>query len=56
MKYLCTMAQPECINIRICICQTTNVLISDNLLVRKNYFDSNILWNENVRILQRFYS
>ena len=40
------------INIRIC--PTTNVLISDNLLVRKNYFDSNIVWNENVRILRRF--
>ena len=35
-------AQPECIN--ICICPTTNVLVSDILLVKKNY----ILWNENV--------
>ena len=24
-----------------------HVLISDNLLVRKNHFDSNIIWNEN---------
>ena len=33
-------AKPECINIRIC--PTTNVLVSDNLPVRKSYFDSNI--------------
>ena len=46
------MAQPECINIRICL--TTNVFISNNLLVRKNYFDSNIVWNENVRIMPCF--
>ena len=31
-----------------------NVLISDHLLVRKKYFDSNIVRNENVRILRRF--
>ena len=31
-----------------------HVLISDNLLVRKNYFDFNIIWYENLRILQRF--
>ena len=30
------------------------MLISDNLRERKNYFDSNIVWNENVRILRRF--
>ena len=30
-----------------------NTLISNNLLVRKNYFGSNIVWNENVRILRR---
>ena len=30
------------------------VLISDNSPVRKNYFDSNIVWNINVRIMQRF--
>ena len=39
-------------NIRIC--PTTNVLISDNLLVRKSYFDSNIIKNENESILRRF--
>ena len=33
------------------ICPTTNVLISDNLPVRKSYFDSNIL----ARILRRFF-
>ena len=47
------MAKPECIN--ICICPTTNVLIRDNLLVRKSYFDSKIIQNENARILQRFF-
>ena len=36
-------------NIRIC--PTTNVLISDNLPVRKSYFDSNII----ARILRRFF-
>ena len=41
-------AKPECINIHIC--PTTNVLISDNLPVRKSYFDSNII----ARILRRF--
>ena len=30
------------------------VLISDNSLLRKNYFDSNIVWNKNVRILRHF--
>ena len=45
-------ARPECINIRIC--PATHVLISDNLQVRKKYFDSNIVWNGNVRILRRF--
>ena len=30
------------------------MLISDNLLVRKNYFNSNIVWNKNVRILGCF--
>ena len=30
------------------------MLISDHLLVRKKYFDSNIVRNENVRILRRF--
>ena len=39
----------------ICICPTTNVLISDNLLVRKSYFDSNIIKNENARILRCFF-
>ena len=48
-KYLCTTAKPECIYIRIC--QTTSVLISDNLPVRKSYFDSNII----ARILRRFF-
>ena len=43
-------AKPECINIRIC--PTTNVLISDNLPVRKSYFESNII----ARILRRFFS
>ena len=33
------------------ICSTTNVLISDNLPVRKSYFDSNII----ARILRRFF-
>ena len=42
---------PEGINIRIC--PTTHVLISDNSLVRKKYFDSNIKQNENARILRR---
>ena len=42
-------AKPECINIRIC--QTTNVLISNNSWVRKNYFDSNII----ARILRCFF-
>ena len=37
--------KPERINIR-------NVLISDNLPVRKNYFDSNIIQNENAGILR----
>ena len=31
-----------------------HVLISDNLPVRKNYFDSNIVQNENARLLRRF--
>ena len=31
-----------------------HLLISNNLLVRKNYFDSNIVWNENVRTLRHF--
>ena len=31
-----------------------HVLISDNLPVRKSYFDSNIIWNENARILRHF--
>ena len=30
------------------------MLIRDNLLVRKNYFDSNIVQNENARLLQCF--
>ena len=30
------------------------VLISENLLLRKIYFDSNIVRNKNVRILRRF--
>ena len=30
------------------------MLISDNLPVRKSYFDSNIIQNEKARILQRF--
>ena len=34
------------------ICPTTHVLISDNSPVRKNYFDSNIILNENARILR----
>ena len=42
-------AKPQCINIRIC--PTTNVLISDNLPVRKCYFDSNII----ARILRHFF-
>ena len=33
------------------ICPTTNVLISNNLPVRKSYFDSNII----ARILRRFF-
>ena len=32
------------------------VLISDSLPVRKSYFDSNIMWNENARILRNFLS
>ena len=31
-----------------------HVLMSDNSRVRKNYFDSNIVLNQNVRILGRF--
>ena len=31
------------------------MLISDNLPVRKSYFDSNIIENENARILPRFF-
>ena len=31
-----------------------HMLISENLLVKKNYFDSNIVWNENVTILRSF--
>ena len=31
------------------------MLISDNLPVRKSYFDSNIIKNENARILRRFF-
>ena len=31
-----------------------HMLISDNLPVRKNYFDSNIVQNENARLLRRF--
>ena len=31
------------------------MLISDNLPVRKSYFDSNIIQNENARILRRFF-
>ena len=34
---------------------TTHVLISDNSPVRKNYFDSNIIYNENARILRCLY-
>ena len=45
--------KPECINNRIC--PTINVLISDNLPLRKSYFDSNIIKNENARILRRFF-
>ena len=41
--------EAECINIRIC--PTLYVLISDNLPVRKSYFDSNII----SRILRRFF-
>ena len=52
MKYKCTTAKPECINIRIC--PTTHVLISDNLPVRKSYFDSSIIQNENATILRHF--
>ena len=40
-KYSCTTVKPESINIRIC--PATNVLISDNLPVRKSYFNSNII-------------
>ena len=32
-----------------------HVLISDNLPVRKSYFESNIILNKNERILRRFY-
>ena len=39
--------KPEYINIR-------SSAISDNSLVRKNYFDSNIIQNENARILPCF--
>ena len=42
--------KPEWINIRIC--PTTHVLISDNSPVRKYYFDSNIIENENARVLR----
>ena len=31
------------------------MLISDNLPVRKSHFDSNIIWNENAKILRRFF-
>ena len=31
------------------------MLISDNLPVRKSYFDSNIMMSENARVLRRFY-
>ena len=41
------------INIRIC--PTKHVLISDNLPVRKSYFDSNIILSENARILRHFF-
>ena len=44
--------KPECFNIRIC--PTTQVLISDNSTVRENYFDSNIIYNENARLLRCF--
>ena len=30
------------------------MLISNNLPLRKNYFDSNIVQNENIRLLQHF--
>ena len=33
----------------------TNVLISDSLPVRKSYFGSNIIWNDNARILRHFF-
>ena len=34
--------------------RVAHVLISNNLLVRKSYFDSNIIQNENARILRHF--
>ena len=49
MKYLCTTAKPECIN--ILVCPTTHVLITDNLPVRKNYFSSNIVQNDNAILM-----
>ena len=42
--------KPEWINIRIC--PTTHVLITANSRVKKNYFDSNIIQNENARVLR----
>ena len=52
MNYTWTTAKPEWINIRVC--PTTHVLISDNLPARKKYFDSNIVQNENARLLRHF--
>ena len=45
--------KPECVDTRIC--PITNVLIRDNLPVRKSYFDSNIiariLWRSFLQII-----
>ena len=45
--------KPQCINIRRSARQY--VLISDNSSVRKNYFDSNIIQNENARMFINVY-
>ena len=45
-------AKPECIYIRVR--PTMHLLIIDNLLVWKSYFDSNIVKDESAMILGRF--
>ena len=44
--------KPECI--KISICPTTHMIISDNSLESVNNFDSNIIQNGTARILRRF--